>query len=221
MADSIAIGCEIRNENRRTISSPIVKEREQALKKNAYSLVVPLMWHPDSSISILTCFLRRIETKRTTLRRVLLLVLWSKRPQRSNERNNYTIYLASGNDAAKDGWLGLGASLASSQFTVSSVVIPANATITGIALNIRDNHLADNTESITATVYKSECGFVNPETTGIYAKITGPNSQSDPHCFALRTGSAPVLAGTLLSVKITANNALSNGTAVSSIMTIP
>ena len=42
MADSIAIGCEIHNMNRRTILSPIVKEREQALNKNAYSLYVPL-----------------------------------------------------------------------------------------------------------------------------------------------------------------------------------
>ena len=33
MADTIAIGCEIHNVNRRAISSPIVKEREQALNK--------------------------------------------------------------------------------------------------------------------------------------------------------------------------------------------
>ena len=41
MADTIAIGCEIHNVNRRAISSPIVKEREQALNTNACSLYVP------------------------------------------------------------------------------------------------------------------------------------------------------------------------------------
>jgi hypothetical protein len=41
MAETIAIGCEIHNVNRRAISSPIVKEREQALNTNACSLYVP------------------------------------------------------------------------------------------------------------------------------------------------------------------------------------
>lgn len=42
MADTIAIGCGIHYTNRRAISSPIVKEREQALNTNACSLYVPL-----------------------------------------------------------------------------------------------------------------------------------------------------------------------------------
>ena len=129
------------------------------------------------------------------------------------------IYLGTDQSVSDGGWVGLGTSSSTSQFSRSAVVIPANATITGIILNIRDNELKDNTESVTATVFTSPCGFNNPTTTGISATVTGPNKATDQHCCASGSGEVTVNTCSLVSVQVTSPSGLSAGVAVTVLVT--
>ena len=125
------------------------------------------------------------------------------------------IYLASDQSIGNNDWVGLGTS--SSQFPRNNVVIPANAVITGITLNIRTNTLTQG-QTVTATVFTSPCGFASPTSTGLSTTISGPNNSEQPNCCAAATGNVNVSACSLLSVKITSSQgvgALANGVAVS------
>ena len=125
-------------------------------------------------------------------------------------KHNLTICLATTENIIDNAWLGLGS--ASAKFADNTVVIPQNATLKGIALNIRGNTLKTN-ESVTATVFKSACGS-NPVSTGVSTTVTGPNSGK---CSSFNSGSAAVSALDLISVQFKANttaNVLNEGAAV-------
>jgi len=131
--------------------------------------------------------------------------------------------LATDQSISSGGWLGLGTSSSASQFTRSSVVLPVNATIVGLVVNIRDNSI-DEGDTVTATIFTSPCGWDDPTTTGISAVVEGPNTSEEPGCTGIGTGSVAVTEGTLLSVQIitsTGVGALSNGVAVTVFLTIP
>lgn len=123
------------------------------------------------------------------------------------------IYLATDQSIGNNDFLGLGTS--ASQFPRNNVVIPANAVITGITLNIRTKTLTQG-QTVTASVFTSPCGFATPTNTGISATISGPNNSETPHCCAVGTGSVAVSACSLLSVRITTSQgvgSLANGVA--------
>ena len=125
-------------------------------------------------------------------------------------KHNLTIFLATTENIIDNAWLGLGS--ASAKFADNTVVIPQNATLKGIALNIRGNTLKSN-ESVTATVFKSACGS-NPVSTGVSTTVTGPNPGK---CSSFNSGSAAVSALDLISVQFKANttaNVLNEGAAV-------
>ena len=136
-------------------------------------------------------------------------------PSGATGQTTSVIYLASDQSIGNNDWVGLGTS--SSQFARNNVVIPANAVITGITLNIRTNTLTQG-QTVTAAVFTSPCGFASPTNTGISAIVSGANNSETPHCCAAATGTANVSACSLLSVKITTSQgvgALDNGVAVS------
>lgn len=112
------------------------------------------------------------------------------------------IYLASDQFISDGGWVGLGTSSSPSLFTISTVTLPADVTIVGLVLNIRDNTIPAN-ESVTAEIFTSPCGFTAPDGTGITATITGPSNAGAPNCLATGTGSVEVAQGSLLSVRLT------------------
>ena len=131
-----------------------------------------------------------------------------------------TIYLASEQPVADGNWVGLGATSAAANFTPSTIVIPVDAVIVGLVLNIRDKTLAEGA-TVTATIYTSPCGFTDPVSTGISATITGPNP---PTCCTTNFGLAAVNQCDLLSVQITTSTgvgALSAGVAVTVFLAIP
>ncbi|WMJ82947.1 hypothetical protein ACS3UN_01050 [Oscillospiraceae bacterium LTW-04] len=131
-----------------------------------------------------------------------------------------TIYLASATSVGSGHFLGLGAS--SALFERNNVVIPVDAIITGIVLNVRDAALGDD-DTVTATVYTSPCGFGEPIQTNLYAMVEGPSSEADPHCCATGFESVAVDQCTLLSVEIVTStgNALNGGAAVTVFLSIP
>jgi len=131
--------------------------------------------------------------------------------------------LATDQSVSDGGWIGLGTSSSQSQFTRSTVVLPFNATIVGLVLNIRDKTLLDGA-TVTATIFTSPCGFADPVSTGISATVLGPSNDEDPNCTATGTGSVAVTRGTLVSVQLTTSQgvgALPNGAAVTILLTIP
>ena len=135
--------------------------------------------------------------------------------------NNTAIFLATDQNVSDGGWVGLGTSSSAPQFTDSTVVIPVNATITGMVLNIRDNTVAAG-DTVTATIFTSPCGFEDPTSTGITVTITGPSDSTTPNCVAIVAGSFAVTQGVLLSVEITTTQgALANGVAVTVFLDIP
>lgn len=134
-----------------------------------------------------------------------------------------TIYLATDQSVSDGGWIGLGTSSPAPAFTTSTIVIPVNAIIVGLVLNIRNNTIPVNT-SVTATIFTSPCGFTNPTSTGISAVITGPSNSTAPNCLATGFGNVAVAQGSLLSVQIVTSQgvgALSQGAAVTVFLTIP
>ncbi|MBN8209029.1 hypothetical protein JI666_09755 [Bacillus sp. NTK071] len=91
------------------------------------------------------------------------------------------------------------------------MVVPADATITGLVVSIRDEILT--TQNVTAEIYRStNCGFASIAT-GIIATVTGPNNQNSPNCCAVATAKFPVKQCDLLSVRIThsGNQSLQDG----------
>ena len=134
-----------------------------------------------------------------------------------------TIYLATDQSISDGGWIGLGTSSPDTQFARSTVVIPVNTTIIGLVLSIRDKELEEG-DTVTATIYTSDCAFNDPTSTGISATITGPNSSEEPNCCATAFGIVSVDQCTLLSVQLTTSagvGALSNGAAATIFLTIP
>lgn len=128
----------------------------------------------------------------------------------------FEIFLATTENIIDNAWLGLGS--ASAKFADNTVVIPKNATLTGIALNIRGNTLKSN-ESVTATVFKSSCGS-SPVSTGVSTTVTGPNPSS---CSSFSSGSGAVSALDLISVQFKANttaNVLNEGAAVTLLFSV-
>lgn len=135
--------------------------------------------------------------------------------------NNTAIFLATDQNVSDGGWVGIGTSSSAAQFADSTVVIPVNATITGMVLNIRDNTVAAG-DTVTATIFTSPCGFEDPTSTGITVTITGPSDSTTPNCVAIVAGSFAVTQGVLLSVEITTTQgALANGVAVTVFLDIP
>ena len=120
------------------------------------------------------------------------------------------IYLATDTAVTDTNWLGQGVSSVSTNFPASTVVVPEATTLTGLALNIRNNTLLD-TDTVTATVYYSPCGFDAPTSTGISVTITGPNDATAPNCFAAINSTFALPSSALLSVQITTTSALENG----------
>jgi hypothetical protein len=104
----------------------------------------------------------------------------------------------------KPGWLGLGSSGA--VFLDHSVLIPAGAKITGITLNIKD----EVATPVTGTVYVRTASDAQAVTTGILATVSGTNP---PNWCATGTGKYEVKQCALLSVEITASQALQHGAA--------
>jgi hypothetical protein len=135
--------------------------------------------------------------------------------------------LATGQPVNNGAWVGLGNNATSdTSFVKNTVTIPVNSTITGVVLNIRDEVLSDDTDTVTATVFTSPCGFRDATSTGISATVRGPSNSDDPNCVATGFGSVPVTQGTLVSVQISTSSslregALEHGVAVTIFVTIP
>ena len=128
------------------------------------------------------------------------------------------VYLATDQSIENGGWVGLGTSSSQSQFARSTVLIPANTTIRGIIFSTRNNSLT-STQSATATVFVSPCGFAEPVTTEISATVDG--ATTDTNCTALGSGSYDVTQNSLISVQITtgpSNLTLSDGVSVTVII---
>ena len=85
-------------------------------------------------------------------------------------------------------------------------MVPENTTITGIALHTRDNALA-GAQSVNAAVYSSPDGSA-PTLTSAAVTVTAPNN------FGSASVNVPVTAGSLISVRITSDETLQNGAAV-------
>lgn len=134
-----------------------------------------------------------------------------------------TIYLATDQFVSDGGWVGLGTSSSPSLFTTSTVTLPADVTIVGLILNIRDNTIPAGA-NVTAEIFTSPCGFTAPVGTGITATITGPSNAETPNCLATGTGSVGVTQGSLLSVRLTTSQGigvLNRGVAITVFATIP
>ncbi|WP_459481307.1 hypothetical protein [Clostridium saccharoperbutylacetonicum] len=115
-------------------------------------------------------------------------------------------------------FVGLGTS--GTDFSRNSIVIPANGTITGLRLNIRNNILTA-TDSITATIVISTDGGFTSSTVGTPLTITGPNNAVTQNPCAFITENIPVSACNLISVEITTSMiGLANGVAIDIILSI-
>jgi hypothetical protein len=105
----------------------------------------------------------------------------------------------------------------------NTVVIPQNATITGMILNIRDEPLATG-ETVSAQILRStNCGNTFA-VTGIIATVTGPNNPTTPNCCAFVVADFDVNQCDLLTVQITRSDtgeSLENGVAVTIMFTLP
>ncbi|MFJ8459241.1 hypothetical protein ACIQ57_08920 [Lysinibacillus xylanilyticus] len=120
------------------------------------------------------------------------------------------VFLSTDQSVGNHDFLGTGNSSAS--FIRSSIVIPENAIIKSLTLNIRDHALSAG-QTASAQIYIStNCGFTAPVATGIIATITGPNASTSPNCCATATANFLVNRCTLLSVEVTTTGgAFSNG----------
>lgn len=112
-----------------------------------------------------------------------------------------TVFLGTDQSIGNNDFLGLGTSSAS--FVRNTLVVPQDATLTGLVFNIRDNALPTG-DTATAEIYIStNCGFGAPVATGIIATIEGPNSSETPNCCAFAAASFAVEQCDLISVRIT------------------
>ena len=120
------------------------------------------------------------------------------------------VFLSTDQSVGNHDFLGTGNSSAS--FVRSSIVIPENAIIKSLTLNIRDHALSAG-QTASAQIYIStNCGFTAPVATGVIATITGPNASTSPNCCATATANFLVNRCTLLSVEVTTTGgAFSNG----------
>ena len=107
--------------------------------------------------------------------------------------------LSSDQGISNNQYLGLGN--ASADFVRNTVVIPRDGELTRLAFSIRTEQLI-GTETVTATVYISDCGL-NPTPTALTATLNGPSTTNG--CYAVGTGSVQVNEGQLISVRITTN----------------
>jgi len=130
-----------------------------------------------------------------------------------------TLYLAAF-PVINNNFVGLGTS--SNSFIRNTVVVPQNATITGIVLNIRDEPLT-STQTVSAEIIRSiNCG-ISFAGTGIIATVTGPNNSATPNCCNFKAATLSVNQCDLLSVQITrtgSDAALEDGVAVTILFTI-
>ncbi|WP_369436146.1 collagen-like domain-containing protein [Lysinibacillus fusiformis] len=120
------------------------------------------------------------------------------------------VFLSTDQSVGNNDFLGTGNSSAS--FVRSSIVIPENAIIRSLTLNIRDHSLSAG-QTASAQIYISaNCGFTAPIATGIIAIVTGPNSSASPNCCAKTTANFSISSCTLLSLQVTTTGgAFSNG----------
>ncbi|WP_242980615.1 hypothetical protein [Clostridium vincentii] len=130
-----------------------------------------------------------------------------------------TLYLAAFPVTAND-FVGLGTT--STSFIRNTIVVPQNATITGLVLNVRDEPLT-STQTVSAQIIRStNCG-ISFAGTGIIATVTGPNNSTTPNCCNFIAASLPVNQCNLLSVQITrtgSSAALENGVSVTILFTL-
>ncbi|MFJ3390569.1 collagen-like protein [Lysinibacillus sp. NPDC086135] len=111
------------------------------------------------------------------------------------------VYLSTDQSVANNDFLGIGS--ASATFIKNTFVVPQNAVITSLTLNIRDHNLTAG-DTASAQIYLStNCGFTAPVPTGIIATITGPSTSASPNCCTTTTSNFSVNSCTLLSVEIT------------------
>ena len=129
--------------------------------------------------------------------------------------SRWPIYLGTDTSAPSGNFVGLGNS--SSNFARNTIVIPRDGTITDIIFNVRTEAIGTN-QTATATVYKSACGN-SPTSTSLSVVVPGPTSTQP--CFASNTGSVPVTAGELVSVRVvqSENDAFEAGVAVTLFVT--
>ena len=97
------------------------------------------------------------------------------------------VFLQTPEAVSNGSWIGMGGT--NSDFGDSAVVIPQNAVLTRIALNIGTNSLTAG-QSVTATVFRKGC-TESAVSTGLSAVITGPNPNN---CSILQSGSAALTA---------------------------
>ncbi|MFC9541870.1 collagen-like protein [Lysinibacillus sp. NPDC056959] len=130
------------------------------------------------------------------------------------------VFLSTDQSVGNNDFLGSGTSSAS--FVRSSIVIPVDATIKSITLNIRD-HVLSAGQIVSAQIFtSSNCGFTAPIATGIIATVTGPNSSTTPNCCATTSANLTVNRCTLLSVQLTTTGgAFSNGVTVTILLNTP
>jgi hypothetical protein len=126
------------------------------------------------------------------------------------------IYLGS-NTVANDGdYLGLG--IDGNNFQRSSVVVPLDATITGLAFSIRDESLSAG-DTVTGEIYRyANCtGPTTGSPSGVIVSISGPTTS----CCAFTSANIPVNQCDLLSVKVglTGIGSLTNGAAATILLT--
>ncbi|MGE7930660.1 hypothetical protein, partial [Lysinibacillus xylanilyticus] len=128
-------------------------------------------------------------------------VTGSTGPTGSNGQGLMEVYLSTDQSVANNDFLGIGS--ASASFIKNTFVVPQNAVITSLTLNIRDHNLTAG-DTASAQIYLStNCGFTAPIATGIIATITGPSSSISPNCCTTTTSNFLVNSCTLLSVEIT------------------
>lgn len=105
------------------------------------------------------------------------------------------VFLQTPGSITNNDWVGMGGTNVG--LLNSSVVIPQNAVLSGIALNIKTNTLTTD-QSVTATVFRKTCtGEI--VSTGLSATVTGPNPSN---CSILQSGSADLSALDLIGVRI-------------------
>ncbi|MGE7602365.1 hypothetical protein ACQKL5_07610 [Peribacillus sp. NPDC097675] len=112
-----------------------------------------------------------------------------------------TVFLETDQSIGNLDFLSLGTSSAS--FVRNTLVVPQDATITGLVLNIRDNALGTGNIASAEIFISTNCGFGTPEATGIIASITGPNSAVTPNCCAFAAADFAVEQCDLITVRIT------------------
>ncbi|WP_342546753.1 collagen-like protein [Lysinibacillus sp. FSL K6-4013] len=119
------------------------------------------------------------------------------------------VFLSTDQSVSNNDFLGTGNSSAS--FVRSSIVIPENAIIRSLTLNIRDHALSAGQTASAQIFVSTNCGFTSVAT-GIIASVSGPNSSTTLNCCAKVVANYPITSCTLLAVQVsTTGGAFSNG----------